>query len=581
MSRETDVPPEVARGPAAEPNISESDTNPWFVLAIVVSATFMQLVDVSIVNVAIPSIRSDLAATYGAVQLVLVLYQLTFAGALITAARLGDLYGRKRLFLMGMVLFTLASAACGAAPNATSLVLARALQGLGSGLMFPQVLSVIQVTFPPRRRGSAFAAVGATIGIATILGPLLGGALIAWNPAGLDWRTIFYVNVPIGILAVIAAVKALPESKAPGSTRLDIPGALTVTAALLLLVYPLAEGRTYGWPVWSFILLGLSVPLFAVFVGRELRLTRERRDPLVLMTLFHDRAFRVGSLLACVFFAAVPPFFFAFSIYIQIGLGFSALGSGLTSFPFAVGSGFASAMSDRLARRLGNRVLLIGSAVLVLGMVAMLLTVRAVGTQPHAWQFIPAMVISGVGLGLFVAPVFNIILAGIHSEGAGSASGVLSTVQQVGGAIGVALIGIVLFGLVTANAGESAQTVAPALRQELTTAGLPGTAADQIVRGFQTCFRDRAAAADPSANPPSCQRLITQAAQSPLPAPVKSEVRRAIEQRAAPAALAHDFSRSFEWTLLYEIGVFVLSMLLVFRLPPVDPHQMGRPQAAA
>lgn len=543
------------------------------VLAIVLSATFMQLVDISIVNTAIPSIQRELHASYAAIQLILVCYQLAFACTLITAARLGDIYGRRRLFLLGTVGFTVASALCGAAPNPTALVLARLLQGFMSGLMFPQVLAVIQVTFPPRERGRAFGILGAVIGLATILGPLLGGILIQLNLAGLDWRTIFYVNVPIGLAAVVTAFRFLPESRAPKADRLDLPGVLLVTAGLFLLVYPLAEGRDRGWPAWLLVMLVASVPLLAAFAAYEQRKTRRDDSPLVWMDLFRDRAFAVGLLLSMVFFAGLPPFFFTFTLYLQIGLGYTALGAGLTGFSFAVGSGLASSRSDKVARRLGNNVLKLGTAVLAVGMTLVLLTVHLVGVHPHGYQFVPALLVSGIGLGFFVAPVTNIILAGIHSRSAGSASGVLSTAQQIGGAIGVAVVGVIFFTLIGVNSSGASDRVTPNLHQELTALQLPAPAVDRIVTGFSRCFSDRAHAKDPSSTPASC-RLAAPAGTPPATA---ERIGALVQKEAAPGALAHTFSTSFQQVLLYEIGVFLLAFGVCFALPAVNPAVLGHP----
>lgn len=549
---------------------------PGVVLAIVLSATFMQLVDISIVNTAIPSIQRDLGASYAAIQLIVVVYQLAFACTLITAARLGDIYGRRRLFLIGMVGFTLASAVCGAAPTATTLVLARVLQGFMSGLMFPQVLAVIQVTFPPRERGRAFGILGAVIGLATILGPLLGGLLIQLNLGGLDWRTIFYVNVPIGIAAAGTAFRFLAESRAPHADRLDLPGVALVTTGLLLLVYPLAEGRDRGWPAWLLAMLALSVPVLVAFAAYELRKTRRADSPLVWMDLFQDRAFRTGLLLSLVFFLGLTPFFFTFSLYLQIGMGYTALGAGLTGFCFAVGSGIASSRSDQVARRLGNDVLKVGCFVLAVGMALLLLTVHLAGIHPHGYQFIPALLVSGAGLGLFIAPVTNIILAGIHSRAAGSASGVLSTAQQIGGAMGVALVGVIFFTLIGVNAAGSSAKVTPELRRELAALRLPGPAVDGVVAGFSRCFDDRAHEKDPSTQPTSCRRV----AAAGVPAAANRRIGSLLQDRTAPRALAETFSASFQQVLIYEIAIFLLAFGVVFALPKVDPAAMSHGGAA-
>ena len=544
----------------------------------------MQLVDISIVNVAIPSIQRELHASYGQIQLVLVLYQLGFAATLITGARLGDIYGRKRLFMIGMAGFTTASAVCGAAPSPEVLIIGRLVQGIFSGLMFPQVLSVIQVTFAPRDRGKAFGIFGATIGIATIAGPLLGGTLIELDIAGLDWRTIFYVNVPIGIAALIGAWFLLDESKAPDAPRLDIPGVFIITAALLLLIYPITIGRDRGWPWWVFVMILASLPLFAFFVAYERRRTRRHQSPLIVMSLFDDRAFRVGLVLSFAFFAGIPAFFFTFSVYLQIGQGFGPLRAGLTTLPFAFGAAVGSTLSDRLTRRLGKRVLSLGVSLLIVGMVGVWLTVTTVGVHPHQYDFIPAFLVCGLGLGFFIAPVITIILAGIHAEGAGSASGVLSTAQQVGGALGVAIIGVVLFGLVGFHAGSAIDDVSAQLDQQLTAIGVPAEARTAIESSFATCFTDRANATDPAAIPDSCK--AAQQALTTVTSPQQAEAVLGVvgpDGSVTNAAIAHDFSRAYRETVLYELFVFGLALLIIQRLPDVDPRAMaghGPPPAA-
>ena len=528
------------------------------VLAVVLTAAFVQLVDVSITNVAVPSIRNDLGASFSAVQLVQSGYQLAFACTLITAARLGDLHGRRRLFLIGMVGFTLASILCGFATSPTMLVLSRVLQGLMSGLMYPQVLSVIQVVFPPRERPRAFAVLGATIGLATILGPLLGGALIQWDVAGSQWRSIFLVNVPIGVVAVIAAIRLLPESRAPKATRLDVPGALLSALALLLLILPLTEGRERGWPWWLIAMLVASVPTGVAFVLVERRRTLNDDSPLVDLRILDLRGPRIGMPLSAVFFAGIPAFFFSFSLYLQVGEGFTALRSGLTTIPFAFASAVLSSRSPALARRLGRTVLLVGCLLMAAGMAVALLTVVLVGAGPHPWQFIPAFVLAGAGLGCFAAPSTSVILDGVPPRSAGQASGLLATSQQVGGAVGVALVGIVFFGVLSSSAASAARDQAPALRTQLAAAGLPTAAVGPAIDGFEQCFVDRSASTDPSAQPPSCQALAGRGGSAGAGAAFSN---------ASTSALSSTFSQAIRWGLAYEVLVFLLAALLVRRLP--------------
>jgi EmrB/QacA subfamily drug resistance transporter len=489
---------------------TRKDTHPNAVLAIVLTAVFMNLLDISIVNVAIPSIQRDLHASYAEIQLVLAGYQLAFACLLITGGRLGDIFGRKRLFVIGMSVFTLASLGGGLSPDPTLLIGFRVVQGLGAGLMVPQVLSTIQVTIPPRDRGRAFGLFGATIGVATILGPLVGGGLIALDLFGTDWRMIFLVNIPVGVISVAAALRMLPETKAPDAPRLDILGALIVTTGLFLVVYPLTEGREKDWPGWLLGMLVAAVPVLVAFVLLQRKKTREDRSPLVLMSLFSNQSFRVGLVVSLVFFAGIPAFFFTFGLYLQVGLGFSALHAGLTGFPFALGTGIASSRSDRLAKRLGNNVLRVGAGLLSLSMVINVVVLHHFGTDLKSWDIAPFLLISGVGLGFFIAPLTNLVLAGIRGREAGSASGVLTTAQQVGGALGVAVIGIVFFGLLSRHADDAA-----------------------------TAARTRLSDSSPAA--------------------------------VAEQARKDNFLFAFERTLLYEVGIFAAAALLVSFLPKVEP----------
>ena len=550
-------------------------------LVIVLTAVFMQLLDTTIVTVAVPSIQNELDASFGEVQLVLAGYSLSFACILITAGRLGDSRGRKKMFLLGMAGFTLASALCGAAPNAVTLVVARLLQGLCSGLMFPQVLSIIQVSFPKEEKPKAFGMYGASIGLATILGPVLGGALIKLNLWSTDWRSIFYVNVPIGLVALVAGAKQLRESTAPDARRLDLTGAALATIGLFLLVLPLVIGRDQGWPAWSWAMLAASVPVLAAFAAFEHRYTR--RDPvapLLPTRLFRDRSFSVGLLLSGVFFAGIPSFFFIFMLTLQVGFGYSAIGAGAVTLVFAFTVAVGSARSAVVARKLGTYVLALGCVLLLLGMVGVILTFHAVGTHLHGWQLAPSLFVGGAGAGMFLAPVANVILAGIRSEDAGSASGVLATMQQVGAAIGIAVIGVLFFGFLGSHADSSSATAVPVLRQQLTAAHVPGPQADTIVRGFTTCFHDKANEKDPQATPPSCAAIQRQVQSSPAPESVKKQVQGAVLGSALPAARSDDFNHSLRRSLYWQLGVFVVSLALVMALPKVKPDTMGPAVAA-
>jgi EmrB/QacA subfamily drug resistance transporter len=441
------------------------------------------------------------------------------------------------------------------------LIGSRLLQGLMGALMFPQVLAVIQVTFPPSERGTALGIFGATIGLATITGPLVGGLLIQGDLLGLEWRPIFLVNVPIGIAALAAAARFVPESKAPNALRLDLVGVGIASAGLLLLIYPLVQGRDLGWPRWTFVLMAAAVPVLAIFALWERRKKAADGSPLVDLDLFRQRAFVAGLLVAGTFFMGIPAFFLTFSIYLQIGLGFTALHAGLTTIPFAVGSALASAASVRLAPRLGRRILSIGTLLLAAGMAGIIWTVHRYGGAVHSWQLLPALAVCGLGLGCVIAPLVNIVIAGVHRRDAGSASGVLNTIQQFGGAVGVALIGVIFFGLLGSHASTVTADLAPQLHADLQSAGLPDPLSQQVVSGFATCFQDRSNAKDPSAIPPSCQRAQAQG-QGPAGQVVVA---------TADQARRQNFSQVLERTLLFEIAVFLACFLLMFLLPPGRP----------
>jgi EmrB/QacA subfamily drug resistance transporter len=548
-------------GPPAPGAEQEVDPRRWIVLAVVLTAAFMVLLDISIVNVAIPSIQRDLNASYAQIQLVIALYALAYALLLITGGRLGDIVGRKRMFILGMSGFTLASALCGFAPNPVFLVASRVLQGGMAAMMYPQVLAQLQVSFPLRERPTAFAIFGAVIGLATITGPLLGGLLINNDILGLLWRPIFLVNLPVGIASVTAAFFLLHESRSPRPPRLDPIGVALVSIALFLLVYPLIEGRDAGWPLWSYLSLIASVPMLALFLLFERGKTSRDDSPLVDMRLFADRGFLAGIFVSMCFFAGIASFFLIFSLYLQIGLGFSALEAGLTTVPFAFGTFISSAISARLAARMGRSILQGGALVSVAGVAAVIWTIHAAGIDIKGYWLAPALFLGGIGLGLVVAPLINVVLAGIDRSMAGAASGVYTTVQQVGGAMGIALIGVIYFGQLGGNADAASATVVPRLRDEVASLRLPAPVQDGIVSGFTTCFHDRANEPDPTAIPPSCQ-----AAQSQGGGAIARRI-GAFAAAAGREALATDFSDSIQRSLFFNLGVFALAFLLMPLLP--------------
>src|SRR5690242_1747436 len=387
------------------------DPRRWLTLIILLLAGFMNLLDVSIVNIAIPSIQRDLHASYADVQWALAGYTLAYALVLITGGRLGDTFGRKRLFLIGVTGFTIMSALCGAAQSPGQLIAFRVVQGAMGAIMVPQVLAVIQVIFPPAERIKALAGFGVTAGLGTISGPLIGGLLIQHNLWGLGWRPIFLINVPVGIIAVVASAVLVRESRSPSPPKLDPVGVGLVTAALLLLLYPLVQGRQLGWPAWTFVSMAASVPVFALFVWYERIKDRRDGSPLVPPRLFRERGFSAGMAIAVTFFMGIASFGLVLTLFLQLGLGFTPLHAGLTFLPFSVGVLLSSGAAARLAPRFGRRVTMAGALIIAGGMAALIADIHHYGATVSTWDLVPGLVAAGLGLGAVIAPLADIVLA--------------------------------------------------------------------------------------------------------------------------------------------------------------------------
>jgi EmrB/QacA subfamily drug resistance transporter len=351
----------------------------WLVLFVVLMGTFMTILDVSIVNVAIPSIRMDLGASYGEIEFVVSAYTLTYACLLVTGGRLGDNYGRRFLFILGLVVFAGASAACGVAPTTEVLIASRAVQGIGGALMYPQVLAIIQVNFDGADRAKALGIFGSVIGIAAVAGQILGGTLIALDLWQLEWRPIFLVNVPLGLATIVAAFFILPKDEHTDKVGLDWGGVGLVTTALLLLIVPLLEGRDLGWPPSMTASLIAAFPMFGLFVWYERRLARRGGRPLVRMELFACRSFAFGVPIAALFMASYAGYLFTLALYLQVGLGFTALQSGMTYTPTAIGFFITSLAAPRLIPLLGRQVLTLGYVLGAFGLAATASTVYAAG----------------------------------------------------------------------------------------------------------------------------------------------------------------------------------------------------------
>ena len=417
------------------------DPKRWAALFVVLSAAFLAVLDFFIVNISIPAIRLSLGASFAQVELVIATYGLAYSIGLITGGRLGDIYGRKRAFLVGMSCFSAASLLCGVAPNVESLIVARALQGLAASVMFPQVLSILRVTFPPEERGRAFGFYGTALGLASITGPLVGGLLLRLNCFGLSWRPIFLVNMPVGLWALWAARRLLIESRAPKPLRPDYLGVAMLSSGLLCLLLPLVLGREQGWPQWTWVSLAAAIPVLGGFLVFQYWKEKRGDSPLLELSLFGYRAFRIGLLITLTLFSGLSAFFLTLALFLQAGLGMGALRAGLMFAPFAIGFVISSNLSGRLLARFGRRVLQAGAAIMSVGLMGLMGLIAWKGVALGVWAIVPALFVYGFGQGFVVAPSISLILGGIPGGIAGSASGVLATFQQAALAFGVALIG--------------------------------------------------------------------------------------------------------------------------------------------
>ncbi|MDO7881460.1 DHA2 family efflux MFS transporter permease subunit [Salinibacterium soli] len=444
--------------PASAPAspITVTPRRAWLALVVLLAGMFMALLDTTIVNVALPTIRTSLDASEATLSWIISGYALAFGLVLIPAGRIGDRFGHKWVFFTGLAVFTGASVWCGLAPDSTHLIIARVVQGLGGGIFFPPVQAFIQLMFPPQKRGKAFGIMGAVIGISSALGPIVGGLLIEAIGEENGWRWIFAVNVPIGILALVAAIVLLPSGSEGKKLSTDVVGLALVSGALVALLVPLIQGQDEGWPLWTFLSLAGGVLLLVAFAFWERRLAARGVEPLVPPHLFSHPAFTGGTILALVFFAAFTSIFFTISILWQAGLGHTALESGLVSVPFAIGNIIGASQSDRLAQRLGRAVLVIGNGLLSIGLVALFLILLLTPTADLTnWELLPALLVAGFGAGLFIAPNARFIVATVDRAEAGAASGVIGTMQRIGSAVGIAVIGSVFFGNIGAISGPA------------------------------------------------------------------------------------------------------------------------------
>ena len=414
------------------------------------AGTFMVVLDFFIVNVALPSMQHDLHAGTGAIEWVVAGFALTSAVFLITAARVGDRIGRRATFSIGLGVFTLASAVCGEASTPTVLVVARLAQGVGAAMVMPNVLAIINVTYTGPDLPRALGIYGLVLGLAAACGQIIGGGLIGADIAGLGWRACFLINVPVGVaaLALALAPRFVPESRSERASRsgLDLVGTVLLTAGLTAVVLPLVEGRQHGWPAWTWISLASAPVLLLGFAGYQRRLARRGGEPLVAPEMFRVRAFTAGLVTQLAFWCGQASFFLVLALYLQQGRGLSALGAGLVFTIMAVAYVATSAQAPALILRFGRQLLAIGALVLASGHGLLLAAVAHVGVGGSIVWLVPGLVLIGAGMGLLIVPLTTTILSGVDPQHSGGASGVLTTMQNVGAALGVAITGVIFFG---------------------------------------------------------------------------------------------------------------------------------------
>jgi EmrB/QacA subfamily drug resistance transporter len=432
------------------------DPRRWAALAVLLVGAFLAPLDFFIVNVAMPSITGGLHASAADAQLVISAYAVVYAVFLITGGRLGDIFGRKSIFLLGLAGFALASALCGLAWSPAALIAGRLLQALAAAAMAPQALSSVHALFPARERGRALSIYGVTIGLSSIAGQLLGGALVAADLGGLGWRLVFLINLPIAAAAFAAAIPLLRQTHAETRPRLDFVGVVLSAAALTALVLPLIEGRERGWPAWALLLLA-AAPVFAEAFRRwEIALARRGGEPLVAIDAFASPGLLRG-LGAILTLYAMAAFFLTFSIYLQAGLGRSALQAGLAIVPFSIGFLSGSLASPMIGRRLGIAAPSAGFVSSATGAVALAALVSWTPGAPPVFALLaPALLMIGFGMGLSIPTLVRVVVERVSADRAGLVGGLVNSTLQVSAAIGVALLGGLFYAALGARADPPA-----------------------------------------------------------------------------------------------------------------------------
>ena len=449
-------PPPVARPDDAY----EPDPRRWRALIVVLVAGFMVLLDVSIVNVALPSIARGLGADDSDLQWVVSGYALAFGLVLVAGGRIGDARGRRPTLMIGLAIFTLASAACGLARNPVMLIIARLVQGVGGGLVTPQNAGLIQNLFRGAERGRAFGLFGAVVGVSTAIGPLLGGLLIQFGGAQEGWRWIFFVNLPVGIVAMILAVRTVPHRRRQKGERTDYDpvGAVVLGLATLLVLLPFVESRTWsGGLKWT--LLVPAALLGVLFVRWERRYRRRGREPMVDLALFGRRSYTFGAALALAYFVGFTGVFFIYALFLQDGMGYTALQSGLASTPFALGSAVGAWLGGRVITRIGSRLVAAGLVLVIVGLLAAWVAIGLVDSAAVGYAVAGPFLVAGLGSGLVIAPNQTLALSEVPPRQGGAAGGVLQTGQRIGSAAGIAAVGSLYYSRLASTGGDFSAAV--------------------------------------------------------------------------------------------------------------------------
>jgi EmrB/QacA subfamily drug resistance transporter len=443
----------------------------WLGLFAILTATLLNLLDASIVNVALPLIQQDLGGSYGTLQWIAACYTLTLAVGLLTGGRLGDRYGRRRMLLIGAAGFVVASLACAVAVSPATLIAGRVLQGGAAAVMVPQSFGLIRDLFRGDDQAKAWAVFGPAIGLATILGPVTAGLLIKADLFGTGWRMIFAINLPLGAFSLLAGRFALPAGSGDRTGGLDVLGMLIAGTGMGLLVYPLVQGREQGWPLWLVAMPVAAVAVLAGFLVQQRRRAARGRIPLIELSVFSRRSYTSGVLFIVAFFIAIIGFLLALGFMLQLGLHYSPIGASVAMAASAVGA-FAGSAAGSMAPQLGRKTLHLGLSIMTVGAVACYLVFQAAGTGIGGWTLAGPLLVFGVGMGMIFVPLFDIVLGDIADHEIGSASGALESIQQLAAALGIAVLGTVFFNRFTAPGDPAANALAATEQVTLIAIGL-------------------------------------------------------------------------------------------------------------